>query len=116
MFSIFSLLSEALSFVGLITEVIVFVGCVMYLSRTKTSDSRLLFIGSLIGLIVRVFYFLIPFLTSYGSGYDSMSTIIGIGSFLSFVGGLLFCIGFIRLIQSLAKKESSSSGFGALDS
>lgn len=115
MFSISSLPGYAAAFAGLITEVVIFIGCVMYLSRTKTPDSRLLFIGSLIGLIVRVFYFLMPFLAIYESGYESRAIVYGIGSFFSFAGRLLFCIGFLRLVQSLTKKQSSS-GFGALDS
>jgi uncharacterized membrane protein len=115
MFSYSTLLGEAGALARMIIEVVIFTACVMYRSRTKTVDSRLLFIGSLIALLVRVFYVASPLLANYESTYDSMTMIFIIGNLFSFVGGLLFSVGFFRLVQGLTRK-GSSSGFGTLDS
>jgi ABC-type cobalamin transport system permease subunit len=96
--------SKIFSLAGLFTEIVIFVTCLMYMTRSKTTDSRLLFIGALIGLIVRGFYLTLPYMmTSTDSGYRPIEMFYGFASLFSFVSSLIFCIGLVLLIQRVIK-------------
>jgi hypothetical protein len=96
--------SKIFSLAGFFTEIVVFVTCLMYMTRSKTTDSRLLFIGALIGLIVRGFYLTLPYMmNSTDSGYRPMETFYGLASLFSFVSSVFFCIGLVMLIQRIVK-------------
>jgi hypothetical protein len=96
--------STLFSLAGLLTEGVVFVACIYYMSRVKSTDSRLLFIGSLAGLVVRVFYLALPYLTLYStnsSDYQAMEKYYTLAGLISFIGYLFYCIGFVLLIQRI---------------
>jgi hypothetical protein len=100
------------SLAGLLTEAVIFVVCVYYMSRTKSTDSRLLLIGSLAGLIVRVFYLAIPYLTLYttnSSDYQAMEKYYTFAGLFSFVGYLFYCIGFVLLIQRVTGGQTAKT-------
>lgn len=100
MFSFASLFS----FAGLITEIVVFAACVNYMSRSKSTASKLLFFGSLISILVRIFYIALSYFTtviSALSDYSAMGTYYSLAGVFSFAGSLLFCIGFVLLIQQV---------------
>jgi hypothetical protein len=96
--------SKIFSVAGLITEIVIFVTCLTYMTRSRTTDSRLLFIGALIGLIVRGFYLTLPYLmVSSDSGQRPMEMFYGFASLFSFVSSVFFCIGLVLLIQRVVK-------------
>jgi hypothetical protein len=96
--------STLFSLAGLLTEAVIFVACIYYMSRAKSTDSWLLFIGSFAGIIVRVFYLILPYLTLYSansSDYQAMEKYYTLAGLFSFIGYLFYCIGFVLLIQRI---------------
>jgi hypothetical protein len=97
-------LGQFLSLAGLITEVVIFVTCLSYLRRSKTVDSQLLFIGSIVGLIVRVCYVVLQYvIAAEGSNHIQIGMYYSVASMVSLVGSVFFCIGLVLLIQRLIK-------------
>jgi hypothetical protein len=95
-------LSKIFSVAGLITEIVIFVTCLTYMTRSKTTDSRLLFIGALIGLIVRGFYLTLPYLMVSPESRP-IEMFYSFASLFSFVSSVFFCIGLVMLIQRVVK-------------
>jgi hypothetical protein len=80
------------------------------MSKVNSVDSKLLFIGSLASVIVRVFYLVLPYLTLYtanSSDYEAMEKYYTLAGLFSFVGYLFFCIGFVLLIQRITAGTAS---------
>lgn len=95
---------QLLSLAGLITEAVIFVSCLSYLRRLKTVDGQLLFIGSLIGLIVRVFYVVIQYVIAVGNfSAIQIGMYYSIAGMVALVGSVFFCIGLVLLIQRIVK-------------
>ena len=97
-----SLLS-AVSFLGLIPELVMLIVTFMYVTKAKSSDSALLFTGSLIHMITRISYMVIPYLTIMASDTNVMSVqnYYLIPSVLAFIGSVVSCIGLLMLIQKV---------------
>jgi hypothetical protein len=95
-------LQSLISLLGLFADLIIFIVCISYLSRTQTTDSMLLCFGSLVRVLIRIFYVAIPhFASVYDSGADGVIKIYTLANALSLVGSILFCIGFVILIRRM---------------
>jgi hypothetical protein len=111
------LISALPSIVGVAIEAIILVACFSYLSRAKTTDSKLLFIGSSVGLLVQVSYIVLRYLLMYPASDEvrqSITLYFSIAGFFGLAGSILFCIGFVQLLKGAVQKHTS--GFGTLDS
>lgn len=102
-----SLLS-VVSFLAVLPDIVILAMSGLYMSRSKRTDAKLLFSGSLIHFLVRIFYFVIPYITvmRYDDGYSDLQTLYFIAGAVSFVGSVLFCTGLVMLIQFVLGKLS----------
>jgi predicted permease len=100
-------LQSALSFLGFLPELVILIMAGLYMTRSKRNDAKLLFTGSVIHLLTRIFYFIIPFLTvmKYDNGdRDYMQNVYFFAGVVTFIGSVIFCIGLVMLIQSTLRK------------
>jgi hypothetical protein len=95
-------LQPVLSFLGSLPDLIILIMCISYLMKSKTTDAILLFAGSLIHIIVRIFFAFIPYLSIISnSGTDSMIGFYTLGNGLALIGSILFCFGIVMLIRRM---------------
>jgi hypothetical protein len=87
-----------LSLVGFIPELIIFIACINFMVQSKSSESKLLFTGALVGMLVRLFYVLIPYLM-LTSDYQSTASYYTLAGAIGLIGRVLFCVGLVLLIQ-----------------
>ena len=104
-------LQSIVSFLGFLPEFVILIMAGIYMSRSKRNDSKLLFTGSLIHLLVRIFYFVIPFLTMMdyaNGGPGDMQNIYFFAGVVTFIGSVIFCIGLVMLIQFALSKTAQA--------
>jgi hypothetical protein len=93
-------MQSIISFLGFFPDVIVLIMCITYMSKKRTTDSVLLFIGSATHVLIRLFYLVIPYLSMVSdSGTDSLMGFYTIGSFASLISSIIFCAGIVMLIS-----------------
>ncbi|MDQ8006526.1 MAG: hypothetical protein REI64_17115 [Pedobacter sp.] len=102
------------SLTSIVTPLAMFIATCIYISKKIKTDSILLFLGALVGLIVStVSLVIIPYFMRSGS-YSSLEIqqiymAIGI---VSFFGGICFVIGFFILIMDATKgKRANQNDF-----
>jgi hypothetical protein len=88
-----------IAFLGFLPDLLVLIFCISYLSKAGTSDATLLFLGSLIRLLVRVFYFVMPYFAMLGDSSESIREYISVVGAVGVLGSVLFCAGFVILIK-----------------
>lgn len=107
-----SAIESVLSFFGFIPEVIIFIMCISYMTKSKSADSRLLFAGSFAVVLAQVFFASIPFVTRFTDwATNDLMGLIRVGRAVSILGSTLFCVGFVGLInkvRALSTAKSSS--------
>jgi hypothetical protein len=90
-------------------EIVILAMSAVYMSRSNRLEGKLLFAGSLIHLFVRIFYFVIPYVTVVNyddGGTNNMQTLYFIAGMITFVGSIVFCIGLVMLVQFALSKLS----------
>jgi hypothetical protein len=98
-----------ISIAGFIPELAIFILSIYYMGQSRNSDSKLIFIGTLIGLIVRVGYMVIPYISlQVSEDYSAMSQFYSMAGFVGLIGSILFCIGFGMMIQRLLGKRTGN--------
>ncbi|MBB4108974.1 MULTISPECIES: hypothetical protein [Pedobacter] len=101
-----SIIVTIISMVSIIAPCIILGACCYFLTKKATAEAILMTIGAGTGLIIHLFYLLMPILTSYKNmPYSNISkyyTVIGVFNFIS---GLCFAIGFLILIINTVKKN-----------
>ena len=92
-----------LSAAGLLTEIAILVMTILFMSRTGRNDAKFLFIGSLVHVLVRITYLVIPTMSFFqydsDNAYD-ITRFYNVMGFVSFFGAVFFCVGMVMLIQS----------------
>lgn len=95
-------LQPVLSFLGFFPDLIVLIVCISYLIKFRNIDGVLLFAGSIIHIIVRIFFAVVPYLSVVqGSDTNGMMELYAFGNFLSLIGSILFCFGIVMLIRKV---------------
>ncbi len=84
---------------GLFPQVLIFIGCIYYISKNSTLEGFLLFGGSLMGIFSSLYFFIVV----SGIGYNHFVT--NIIYTLGTIGSISFAIGFFMLIQKLVKSK-----------
>jgi hypothetical protein len=94
-------------------EFLLFTASLSYMTKGKTTDGKLLFAGSLIGLLVHATHIILAYLAR-AEVIPFVSSYYAITELLLLAGSILFYIGFVQLIRRVTPKNAS--GFGTLDS
>jgi hypothetical protein len=99
---------NAQSFLSFLPEAVVLIVAGKYMVDYKRSDIRMIFIGSLIHVLVRVAYFVITAFSivsfDSGSGITSIQNFLFITGILTFIGSVVFCAGLLRLMKAVIIK------------
>lgn len=102
---LFSLSSVAV----LITPLLLFLASCYYIAKSAKADSILLLIGSVISLMVSIFYILMPFFAhSRSMPFTETSNYYGIAGIIGFFGGICFVAGFLILIIGSLKAHTQN--------
>lgn len=89
-----------IGFLGIFPDLLILIICISYLAKARSSDAMLLFIGSLIRVLVRLFYFVMPyFVSNVDSPADRVREYYSLGNVAALIGSILFCVGFVLLIK-----------------
>ena len=84
--------------IHLVPQIIILIACIIYMSKVKGSESVLLLIGEILIIVASLGGFVFQLIMYSGElGVQRMSQLMLISSGLSFIGALLFGIGFITL-------------------
>lgn len=103
------------SLVTIIPSIAILAAEIYYIAKRSTPDGYLMAAGSLIGLLVQLFYSVaMPLLVrsegvDFYSSYQAYFTLIGI---ISTIGAILFAIGFILLIHKFVKTPVATNTSG----
>jgi len=102
-----SVLSTLLSLVSIIPSVIIFGTCCYFLAKKNVIEAILMTIGSGIGILIHLFYLLLPlWISSRNIPYTEVSkyyTLIGI---IGALANICFAAGFVILIINTIKKNT----------
>jgi hypothetical protein len=99
-------IQSLLSLLGFFADLVIFIVCISYLSKKQTTDSMLLFAGSLIRAAMRIFYLAMPYFSSlYDSGSDNVLNIYTVANAVSLIGAVLFCVGFVILVRGIVSVQ-----------
>jgi hypothetical protein len=85
---------------GLFPQMLIFIGCIYYISKKSTLEGFLLFGGSLIGIFSNLYFLIV--VSRMGYNHFVTNIIYTLGT----IGSISFAIGFFLLIHKLvATKE-----------
>lgn len=88
----------------LIPQGIIIITCILYLSKKTSIEGFLLLIGSMVALLVSIFYqFIYPFLLDESILSTGSTLIFYVIGGISFFGALSFAIGFFMLAKKALK-------------
>lgn len=93
---------SVIAFLGIIPEFVILIVAFMYMSRTKRLDGKLIFVGSLINVLVRLTFLAVPLFGVLEFEQGSIETVqqfYSITGFISFIGSVIFAIGLVQLLQ-----------------
>lgn len=101
-----SIFATMISMLSIIAPCIVFGACCYYLSKKTAVEAILMAIGSGLGLLIHVFYLLMPFLmNSKNLPYTDVSKYYTVAGIISFITSMCFAAGFLILIINTFKKN-----------
>ncbi|TDG37645.1 hypothetical protein EZJ43_00690 [Pedobacter changchengzhani] len=102
--------TSLINLLSLISPVLIFIACCLYLSKRVKPDSILLFIGSGISVILSIFYSVImPMFMSGGA--MNVTFYYEIARVISFIAEILFAIGFFILITNVIRGRINVQNF-----
>lgn len=85
---------------GLFPQILIFVGCIYFISKKSTLEGYLLFSGSLIGIFSNFYFFIVVSRMGYNQFVTNIIYTLGT------IGSISFAVGFFLLIHKLvATKE-----------
>lgn len=93
---------SVMAFLGILPELVILIVAFMYMSRTKRLDGKLIFVGSLAHVLVRLTYLAVPFFSVLQYEQGSVETIqqfYSITGFISFIASIIFAVGLVQLMQ-----------------
>ena len=92
--------------IHLVPQIILLIGCIIYISKVKAAESVLLIIGETLIIISVIGSFVMQFFMYKGNmSIQGMSQLMLIPSGLSFIGAVLFAVGFIMMANKQKTHE-----------
>jgi len=102
-----SILNVLMSLLSVIAPCLVFGTCCYFLTKKKSVEAVLMTIGSGIGILIHLFYILIPFwISSNNIPYTEISKYYTLTGIIGALASLCFAVGFLLLIHNSVKKNN----------
>jgi hypothetical protein len=103
---IHTIINSVTGSISLLIELGILIMCIYYIYQKGSTDGKLLFIGTLINLISRLAYIIVPLMFRYIDYTDSMMRYYSIIGVISMAGYVVFAVGLILLIQKAASSKA----------
>ncbi len=97
---------SAFSIISLAAPLITMIISIFYASKRLNTEALLLVSGSVVVFIVAVFFSFMPYLIqSRNMPVELISVYFGIAGIITFIGSILFAIGFFMLVLSAIRQN-----------